>query len=62
MLMSHYDVVPVEARRCGRRTPLARRCKDGEIWGRGTIDTKSTLLGVMEAAETLIAGRAMRRR
>ena len=53
VLMSHYDVVPVEEKMWSE-APFSAVIKDGEIWGRGTIDTKSTLLGVMEAAETLI--------
>jgi len=54
VLMSHYDVVPVEETMWAEE-PFSAVLKDGEIWGRGTIDTKSTLLGVMEAAETLAA-------
>ncbi len=54
VLMSHYDVVPVEETMWDEE-PFSAVLKDGEIWGRGTVDTKSTLLGVMEAAETLIA-------
>ena len=53
VLMSHYDVVPVEASMWSE-DPFAAVRKDGAIWGRGTVDTKSTLLGVMEAAETLM--------
>lgn len=53
VLMSHYDVVPVEES-MWQEEPFSAANKDGEIWGRGTIDTKSTLLGVMEAAEMLI--------
>ena len=56
VLMSHYDVVPVEETMWAE-APFSAVLKDGEIWGRGTIDTKSTLLGVMEAAETLAAQR-----
>ena len=54
VLMSHYDVVPVEETMWSEK-PFDAVLQNGEIWGRGTIDTKSTLLGVMEAAETLLA-------
>lgn len=54
VLMSHYDVVPVEEAMWDVE-PFSATVKDGMVWGRGTVDTKSTLLGVMEAAETLIA-------
>jgi len=53
ILMAHYDVVPVEEA-MWTENPFEAVVKDGEIWGRGTLDTKSTLMGVMEAAETLI--------
>jgi len=53
VLMAHYDVVPVEEGMWSQ-PPFSAAVINGEMWGRGTIDTKSTLLGVMEAAETLI--------
>lgn len=51
--MAHYDVVPVEEQRWAH-PPFCGEVFDGELWGRGTLDTKITLLGVMEAAESLI--------
>ncbi len=53
VLMAHYDVVPVLEERW-QYPPFSAKIVNGELWGRGTLDTKITLLGVMEAAEKLI--------
>ncbi len=52
-LMAHYDVVPVEEA-LWTRPPFSGDLVDGEIWGRGAIDTKCTLLSILEAAEALL--------
>ncbi len=54
VLMAHYDVVPVVEERW-KRPPFSAEIVEGELWGRGTLDTKITLLGVMESAEALIS-------
>ncbi|MCL2368319.1 MAG: M20/M25/M40 family metallo-hydrolase [Oscillospiraceae bacterium] len=52
--LSHYDVVPVEADKW-QKEPFSAARENGEIWGRGTLDTKATLLAALESAETLLA-------
>ena len=56
MLMAHQDVVAAEPATLSQWThpPFDGRIVDGFIWGRGTLDIKNQLIGIMEAAETLL--------
>lgn len=58
VLMAHQDVVPVNpATESQWEHPpySAHLDADGWIWGRGTTDMKSTLIGILTAAEKLLA-------
>lgn len=53
VLMAHYDVVPVDEA-AWSVPPFSGLIKDGDIWGRGAVDTKCSLLCVLEAAENAL--------
>lgn len=56
VLASHLDVVPVPPSTLAQWEvdPFAGEIKDGYVWGRGAIDDKSSLIGILEAVEALI--------
>lgn len=56
LLMSHLDVVPVEEGTEGdwEYPPFDGRIADGYVWGRGALDIKVGVGGILEAVETLI--------
>ncbi len=53
VLMAHFDVVPVDEEKWDS-DPFGGEVKDGFLWGRGTLDTKCSLFGIMESAEALL--------
>lgn len=57
MLMSHLDVVPVPpgSESQWQQQPFSGALSDGFVWGRGAIDTKGSVIAMLEAAETLIS-------
>jgi len=57
ILMAHQDVVPVaeETLDQWKAAPFGGEIKDGAVWGRGALDDKASLVGLMEAADALAA-------
>lgn len=57
LLMAHQDVVPVapETEPDWTHPPFAGEIADGHVWGRGALDDKSSLMGILEAVEALLA-------
>jgi carboxypeptidase PM20D1 len=57
LLTGHYDVVPVEPGTEGMWThaPFSGDSADGHIWGRGALDDKVSVIGILEGAELLLA-------
>ncbi|MCH7561787.1 MAG: M20/M25/M40 family metallo-hydrolase, partial [Thaumarchaeota archaeon] len=56
LLLGHIDVVPVEKESWDTWThpPYSGAISDGFVWGRGTLDDKVSILGVLEAIELLL--------
>lgn len=57
LLMSHLDVVPIEpgTEKDWTHPPFSGAIAEGYVWGRGAIDDKVGVLGLLEAVETLLA-------
>ncbi len=57
LLMAHTDVVPVEPGTEADWThdAYSGAIEGGAIWGRGTLDDKVSVFGILEAAEALLA-------
>ncbi|MFN8346458.1 MAG: M20 family peptidase [Spirosomataceae bacterium] len=56
LLMGHYDVVPVVqgTEKMWKHPPFAGDIAEGFVYGRGTLDDKVTVIGVLEAVEYLL--------
>jgi carboxypeptidase PM20D1 len=57
VLMGHIDVVPVPEPNLPEWThaPFSGDVAEGFVWGRGTLDDKTTVLAILEAIEGLLA-------
>ncbi len=53
LIMAHQDVVPAPVEGW-THDPFSGDIADGYIWGRGAIDDKGSLIGMLEAAEYLL--------
>lgn len=57
LLTAHQDVVPVDPAQLDawQQPPFSGALVEGTLWGRGALDTKSTLVAILEAVESLLA-------
>ncbi|XP_062397951.1 N-fatty-acyl-amino acid synthase/hydrolase PM20D1.2-like [Sardina pilchardus] len=62
MLLAHIDVVPANESDGWDAPPFSAKEIDGFIYGRGTIDNKQSVMGILEALEFLLAKGYMPRR
>ena len=56
VLLAHQDVVPAALNTFDHWSypPFSGAVSDGFIWGRGTLDDKSSLMAILEAVESLL--------
>jgi len=56
ILLGHMDVVPAvgDSGEQWLTPPFSGLIKDGAVWGRGSLDDKITVIGILEAVEMLV--------
>lgn len=54
LLIGHMDVVPAEDESKWTSPPFSGEVKDGFVWGRGTMDDKVNVIGILEAVEMML--------
>jgi carboxypeptidase PM20D1 len=56
LLYAHMDVVPVDEKDLGnwKYPPFSGKIADGFIWGRGSLDDKVRVTGILDAVENLL--------
>jgi carboxypeptidase PM20D1 len=56
LLAAHYDVVPADEDPEGewKYPPFSGEIAEGYLWGRGALDNKQSVIGIMEAIENLL--------
>ena len=64
LLTAHLDVVPVEDENSElwKRPPWSGEVADGRVWGRGTVDYKAGVAGMLEACQILLGSGFIPRR
>ncbi len=55
ILIAHTDVVPVEDGPVWTHPPFSGAIADGHVWGRGAMDDKLGVIGILSAIESLVA-------
>ena len=57
LLLAHMDVVPVDpaSEKSWTYPPFSGQLADKYIWGRGAMDDKASVLGILEAVERLLS-------
>ena len=56
LIYGHHDVVPAPdaSGKEWKYPPFSGAIAEGYVWGRGTLDTKSSIMGALEAVEALL--------
>ena len=54
LLIAHTDVVPIEDEAAWSYDPFSGKIKNDTLYGRGALDDKMSVMGMLEAAEVLL--------
>lgn len=54
LFLAHYDVVPALDEGWTHEGPFSGVIADGSVWGRGSMDDKSSVIGLLETFEALL--------